>query len=84
MDTNRYFEYIASYGDTWDTIAYKVYENSLQYQEIMDANRQYATTLVFDGGENLRVPMRLDSPLTVVTTPFAISAKISVVPSPWD
>jgi len=81
---NSFVEYIASYGDTWDTIAFKVYGDSLQYQELMDENRQYASTLVFDGGENLRVSTKIASTVTVASTPFAGSAKISIVPSPWD
>ena len=81
---NSFVEYIASYGDTWDTIAYKVYGDSLQYQELMDENRQYASTLVFDGGENLRVSTKIASTVTVASAPFSGSSKISIVPSPWD
>lgn len=80
---NSFVEYVASYGDTWDAIAYKVYGDSLQYQELMDENRQYASTLVFDGGESLRAPKKIVSTVTVTSTPFAGSAKISIV-SPWD
>lgn len=80
---NSFVGYIASYGDTWDTIAYKVYGDSLQYQELMDENRKYASTLVFDGGEDIRVPTKIASTVTVTSTPFAGSAKISIVPSPW-
>ena len=80
----QYTQYVCSNGDMWDSIAYRLYGDEFMFPEIMKANREYARTLTFEGGEVLNVPVRVENPLVVVTTPFSISAKISIVRSPWD
>ena len=80
----QYTQYVCSNGDMWDSIAYRLYGDEFMFPEIMKANRAYARTLMFEGGEVLSVPIRVENPLVVVTTPFSISAKISIVKSPWD
>ena len=84
MVEGRYTQYVCSNGDMWDSIAYRLYGDEFMFPEIMKANRAYARVLTFDGGEVLNVPIRVENPLVVVTTPFSISAKISIVRSPWD
>lgn len=80
----QYTQYVCANGDMWDSIAYRLYGDEFMFPEIMKANRAYARTLTFEGGEVLSVPIRVENPLVVVTTPFSISAKISIVKSPWD
>lgn len=80
----QYTQYVCANGDMWDSIAYRLYGDEFMFPEIMKANRAYARTLTFEGGEVLNVPIRVENPLVVVTTPFSISAKISIVKSPWD
>lgn len=80
----QYTQYVCANGDMWDSIAYRLYGDEFLFPEIMKANRAYARVLTFEGGEVLNVPIRVESPLVVVTTPFSISAKIAIVRSPWD
>lgn len=81
---SQYKQYICSNGDMWDSIAYSLYGDEFLFPEIMKANRAYARVLTFEGGEVLNVPIRVENPLVVVTTPFSVSAKIVLVNSPWD
>ena len=80
----QYTQYVCSNGDMWDAIAYRLYGDELMFPEIMKANRAYARVLTFEGGEVLSVPVRVENPIVVVTTPFSTSSKISIVSSPWD
>ena len=80
----QYTQYVCANGDMWDDIAYRLYGDELMFPEIMKANRAYAHVLTFDGGEVLNVPVRVENPLVVVTTPFSTSAEITIVHSPWD
>ncbi len=84
MMEGQYTQYVCANGDMWDSIAYRLYGDEFMFPEIMKANRAYARVLTFDGGEVLNVPIRVENPLVGVTTPFSISAKISIVKSPWD
>ena len=79
----QYTQYVCANGDMWDSIAYRLYGDEFMFPEIMKANRAYARVLTFEGGEVLSVPIRVENPLVVVTTPFSISAKVSIVKSPW-
>ena len=80
----EYTQYVCANGDMWDDIAYRLYGDELMFPEIMKANRAYAHVLTFEGGEVLNVPVHVENPLVVVTTPFSTSAEISIVHSPWD
>ena len=84
MMEGQYTQYVCANGDMWDDIAYRLYGDELMFPEIMKANRAYARVLTFEGGEVLNVPVRVENPLVVVTTPFSASAKVSIVSSPWD
>ena len=77
--------YICSAGDTWDAIAYKAYGDGLLYMPIMQANRDYAQILQFDGGEVLDVPQRVEDPLLAVEAPWAEGAPaIEIIKAPWE
>lgn len=84
MGSSQYTQYVCANGDMWDSIAYRLYGDEFMFPEIMKANRAYARVITFEGGEVLNVPIRVENPLVVVTTPFSTSAKISIVSSPWD
>ena len=84
MAEGQYTQYVCANGDMWDSIAYRLYGDEFMFPEIMKANRAYARVLTFEGGEVLNVPIRVENPLVVVTAPFSISAKVSIVRSPWD
>ena len=50
--------YLCIAGDTFDQIALQVYGKESYAYELMNANPQYASTLVFCGGEVLMLPER--------------------------
>jgi hypothetical protein len=52
-----YFEYVAKSGDTWDSIAFMAYKTERMAHHVIDANRRYIDTLIFSGGEVLRIPI---------------------------
>ncbi|MCE5199907.1 MAG: tail protein X [Armatimonadota bacterium] len=61
--------YTTIQGDMWDSVAYKLYGDELKMTELIAANPQYATTVVFSAGVVLKVPQ--------------ISALTSVIVPPW-
>lgn len=48
--------YTAHAGDTWAGIAFKLWTEETLMHKLIAANALYADTVVFDGGEILRVP----------------------------
>ena len=84
MGSDQYTQYVCANGDMWDSIAYRLYGDEFMFPEIMKANRAYARVLTFEGGEVLSVPVRVENPLVVVTTPFSTSSKVIIVNSPWN
>lgn len=56
-------------GDTWDIIAIKVYGSLANINELMDANRAYIDTVMFNSGIK-------------ITTPELIAQQSSKLP-PW-
>ncbi len=52
-----YTDYIACAGDTFDSIALEIYSEETFAHYIMQANPAYLQTLVFEGGETLRLPV---------------------------
>lgn len=78
----EYSLYITSQDETWDSVAYNVYGDSLLYAPIMEANRGYSDVLTFNGGESLQIPVRTSQ--VIVTTPFKSENAITVIPSPFD
>lgn len=48
--------YTTIQGDTWDLIAWKLYGEERRMKELIEANWEYADTLVFSAGANLLVP----------------------------
>lgn len=43
-------------GDTWDTIAYKLWSKEQYAGKLVDANPKYISTVVFSAGVELQVP----------------------------
>ncbi|WP_375104052.1 tail protein X [Paenibacillus sp. RS8] len=48
--------YTTVQGDTWDGIAFKVYEQASLMTLLINANPEYVSTVVFSGGVSLNVP----------------------------
>lgn len=59
-----YIKYIAQGGDTFDSIALAAYNEERMASTIIAANLDFCDTLIFDGGEELQIPI-----VETVTTP---------------
>ena len=86
MDSSKFTSYICEAGDCWDSVCTKTYGRGteLMFQEMLDLHRDYSEGIVFKGGEVLSLPTHIQTPLTIVTVPFASSSTITLVPSPWE
>lgn len=52
-----YSDYLALEGDTFDSIAFEFYSEETFAHHIMQANPNYLQTIVFVGGEHLKIPI---------------------------
>jgi phage tail protein X len=48
--------YTTVLGDTWDSIAYKVYGDDHAFEKLIDANPDYLGTLIFSASIVLNIP----------------------------
>lgn len=76
-------KYTASFGDTWDTVAYKVCGDEFECDALRRANRPYSDVLVFDGGESLIVPSDIGDSLTTEASSVVSSASVRVIAAEW-
>lgn len=64
-------KYITIQGDTWDSIAYKTAGTEYAMVNIMNSNKQYLGTLVFNGGIELDIPNNInDSNVVKISSPW--------------
>jgi hypothetical protein len=66
---NGYYEYTTISGDTWDSISLDFYNDEHYTSELMNANPQYITTLVFDEGTTLKIPI-IETPTPSTLPPW--------------
>lgn len=76
-------KYTASFGDTWDTVAYKVCGDEFECDALRRANRPYSDVLVFDGGELLIIPSDIGDSLTSAASSVVSSASVRVIAAEW-
>ena len=57
LEVIRLDEYITSEGETFDSIAYELYDNEFLASELIAFNPWYASTLIFHSGIILIVPV---------------------------
>ena len=60
--SNEVEYYVAHQSDTYDLIAYDLYEDEFRASDIVALNPEHAATVVFEGGEVLKVPVYEDDP----------------------
>lgn len=53
--------YVTQQGDTWDIIAKRLYGDELRMHELLIANAEYRTVVIFPAGVALNVPELADS-----------------------
>lgn len=51
------YVYTARAGDTWDSIAYSAYLQEQMASVVIQANPRLGSTVVFEGGEQIVVPI---------------------------
>ncbi len=66
----EYTSYVARQGDTWDMIAFKVYGDEFLASTLIVANRYLQGTVIFEGGEVVRVPVLSENDLTPNLPPW--------------
>lgn len=76
-------KYTASFGDTWDTVAYKVCGDEFECDALRRANRPYSDVLVFDGGELLIIPSDVGEIQTSAASSVVSSASVRVIAAEW-
>ena len=76
-------KYTATFGDTWDTVAYKVCGDEFECDALRRANRPYSDVLVFDGGESLIIPSDIGDRLAIEASSVVSSAAVRVIAAEW-
>lgn len=76
-------KYVASLGDTWDTVAYKVSGDEFACDALRRANRAYSYALVFKGGESLIIPSDIAKATTTEASSVISSASVRVIAAEW-
>ena len=76
-------KYTASFGDTWDSVAYKVCGDEFECDALRRANRPYSDVLVFDGGESLIIPSDIGEILATEASSVVSSASVRVIAAEW-
>lgn len=75
--------YTASFGETWDCIAYKAWGDEMMFPQILEANRGMEHILVFNGGEKVKIPENIVLENKVISSPFQEGAAIEIIQAPW-
>lgn len=57
MEVTGYIKHIAKKGETPDMLAFKYYSDEFMTSYILESNRRYQETLVYEGGEVLYIPV---------------------------
>ena len=65
-----YREHVCIRGDTYDALALKYYNEETLSKIIMLANREYSDTIIFEGGEKLRIPVIYGAPTPDTLPPW--------------
>jgi phage tail protein X len=75
--------YTASLGDTWDSIAYKAFQDEFAFPSILELNRGLADVVEFEGGEKVIIPDTLVIDSTIITSPWQTGAPVRIITTPW-
>ena len=62
-------EYVTVQGDTWDLIAYKVYDNEAYMNKLIEANPEHRETVFFSANVRLKVP-EIEMPIPTTLPPW--------------
>jgi hypothetical protein len=70
MEPISFLEYATQRGDTFDRIALAVYDDEFMAGEIMKHNPAYMSTLIFEAGHVLYVPLFAEEPASRTQPPW--------------
>lgn len=78
--------YIATQGDTWDSIAFKTVGDEFQFVTIVsDPHNEKISGLVeFNGGEKVYIPETIDNIYIIAASPWQSSPTVTVIKAPWS
>ena len=65
-----YIQYTAQAGDTFDLLALRAYGDDKLASYIIQTNPDYSDVLIFEGGENLQIPMVEDAETEEAVAPW--------------
>lgn len=57
MEITGYLQHIAKTGETPDILALKYYDDEFMSSYILEANVQYNDVVIYEGGEELLIPV---------------------------
>ena len=61
MTVSAYTNYTTRVGDTFDLVAFQIYDNEKMAFRIIEANPDYADVIIFDKSVTLRIPVFEDN-----------------------
>lgn len=70
MEIVGYKNHIAAMGESFDSIAFSYYGNEFMANNLMKINPLYVDMIVFEGGENLTIPIYDDVESTETLAPW--------------
>lgn len=65
-------EYITQKGDTWDSIAHKIYGNAEKFTVLITANIELSEVVVFDFGTVIKVPADAETDYSKTLPPWRV------------
>lgn len=78
--------YIATQGDTWDSIAFKTVGDEFQFTTIVSDphNEKISDIVEFAGGESVYIPETVDNIYRLAASPWQSTPIVNVIKAPWS
>lgn len=73
-----YSIYLAQRGSTWSSIAHDTYGDAFLMDDIINANPELSSILVFEDAVEIKVPVRQQEPIIKVQTPWSSASTIRI------
>lgn len=71
LEPIRFEKYQCKGGDTFDSIAFQLYDDEAMMTDLLNCNPQYINVVVFEGGEELFFPVYPDEEVDQPTSASA-------------
>lgn len=63
-------KYVASYGETWESISMDFYDTPYKVAELISCNPQYSDVLIFEENTELSIPILEDAKMSDTLAPW--------------